>query len=238
MLNSVTFPRLRSMIKGGRRKGGCIRLLIVVGILASKESVGLLFPARQLLFRRELTKSCSSLRSFSLNPLPSLSDDSREVDYHGDGKNKSEAEVLTKSKLTNRGGGRSRRYPTPSKLTEKKDNNWTGLVASLAIFALLYNLFISGGGSLLGGAGASNYYYYQSSFFESQTFSSDGKVDTARRESIRTNVPSLLQDKNALRDRTSSVELEIRPVQEFEQSLDDEIGRNLRLELGTLDDFF
>lgn len=74
--------------------------------------------------------------------------------------------------------------------------------------------------SLLGSpSGRSDYVYYQSSVYESRTYNSDGRVETARKESVQSNVPSLLDGKR-LRDSSSQYLLRESPDRDFDRELD------------------
>lgn len=85
----------------------------------------------------------------------------------------------------------------------KNDNNHnnTGILAGFIdfaapIFAIIVVLRVLLGG-LFGGAGGGSdtnpgYVYYQSSVYESRIIGSDGRVETARKESVRSNIPSLV----------------------------------------------
>jgi hypothetical protein len=62
-------------------------------------------------------------------------------------------------------------------------------VPLVAVLLLLKTLF----GSLFGGG--SDYVYYQSSVYESSVYTSDGKVEMAHKESVQSNIPSLMDGK-------------------------------------------
>ena len=120
----------------------------------------------------------------------------------------------------NHGGGRSSRQRIP-KLRErdkKPGNLISRLVPWLLVAVVLSRLFAWG----LSGNEPS-VYFYQSSSFETQVFKSDGNVESARKESIRTNVPSLLQEKISAPRQTRGFGRW--PNQEFERELNDEIGK-------------
>mmetsp|Transcript_4418 Transcript_4418/g.5109 ORF Transcript_4418/g.5109 Transcript_4418/m.5109 type:complete len:212 (+) Transcript_4418:146-781(+) len=98
---------------------------------------------------------------------------------------------------TGRVGGRS---PTPPPKKEMKINfklpSW---LVPLSIFLIGFKVFVQilfGG---FGGGGNSNFVYYESSVYQTQTMLDDGKVETSRKESIKTNAPSLLNERQLLK---------------------------------------
>ena len=121
------------------------------------------------------------------------------------------------------------------------------LLAPLAGLALILRLLFGGGG----GSGNSNFYYYQSSSYESSVVTGDGRVDTARKKSIRSNIPGLIIEKSGSDDgrRASSssssssssirlLEQERVPSADFDDALDREIEYIFRQERRMMDDFF
>mmetsp|Transcript_2361 Transcript_2361/g.3461 ORF Transcript_2361/g.3461 Transcript_2361/m.3461 type:complete len:279 (+) Transcript_2361:152-988(+) len=109
-------------------------------------------------------------------------------------------------------GGRSRQKNTLA--NNEKENNNDGLLSKWAAivvpaFAVVFLLKSVLGGLFFGGAadGQSSYVYYQSSVYETRSYGSDGKVETSRKESVRTNAPSLVNSQrvndNARDDSTS-----------------------------------
>jgi hypothetical protein len=147
---------------------------------------------------------------------------------------------------------RGRREGTPSIISknapEKNDTSRRGsngllrLVAPLVGLTLVLRLLFGGGG----GGSSSNFYYYQNSSFESRVVTGDGKVDTARKESIRSNIPGLIIEKSNGDDgrrapsSSSSIRLleESAPSADFDDTLDREIESILRQERRMMDDFF
>jgi hypothetical protein len=106
-------------------------------------------------------------------------------------------------------------------LASKKKESSGGVLASrwirvgLPLVALV--LLVK---SLLGSlSGRSDYVYYQSSVYESRTYNSDGRVETARKESVQSNIPSLLDGKR-LRDSSSQYLLREAPDRDFDRELD------------------
>ena len=124
-------------------------------------------------------------------------------------------------KKSGRTGGRRRKriMTLPSK---KKNKSSGGILQSswfragvplVAILFLLKTLF----GSLFGNG--SDYVYYQSSVYESRVYTPDGRVETARKESVQSNIPSLMDGKQ-LRDSSSQYLLRDSPDRDFDRELD------------------
>jgi hypothetical protein len=89
--------------------------------------------------------------------------------------------------------------------------------------------------SLLGSpSGRSDYVYYQSSVYESRTYNSDGRVETARKESVQSNIPSLLDGKR-LQDSSSQYLLRGSPDRDFDRELDTLMNR---FQQSMFDEFF
>jgi hypothetical protein len=86
-------------------------------------------------------------------------------------------------------------------------------VPLVAVLLLLKTSF----GSLFGGG--SDYVYYQSSVYESSVYTSNGKVKMAHKESVQSNIPSLMDGKR-LRDSSSQYLLRDSPDRDFDQELD------------------
>lgn len=99
-------------------------------------------------------------------------------------------------KAVGRGGGRRRRLHVPSILP----NRGNGIFPALVLFSLLLVLV-----PLFGGGGndvsSPSVYYYQSTSFESTILSADGSVQTTKKTSVETNMPSLLEGKRLLEDK-------------------------------------
>jgi hypothetical protein len=99
---------------------------------------------------------------------------------------------------TARAGGRvassSRRRPANARSPAGDSGSIVLSLGKLAIPLLAAWIFLQilfGGVSGLISPGS--YVFYQSSVYESRVYTSDGKVETKREESIRSNVPSLLE---------------------------------------------
>lgn len=136
-------------------------------------------------------------------------------------------------------GGRARRK-SPIRKVDKlpKIPGWLKTFAlPIAIVWIL--------GQVLFGRGdtSSDYYYYQSSVYESSVYGSDGRVDTARKSSVRSNVPGLIdrsetQQKPLPAERNSIVNYERRADEDFDKILDQEIESMMRLQKGFMNDFW
>eukprot|EP00527_Entomoneis_sp_CCMP2396_P005559 CAMPEP_0198145534 /NCGR_PEP_ID=MMETSP1443-20131203/24209_1 /TAXON_ID=186043 /ORGANISM="Entomoneis sp., Strain CCMP2396" /LENGTH=158 /DNA_ID=CAMNT_0043809221 /DNA_START=138 /DNA_END=614 /DNA_ORIENTATION=+ len=152
-----------------------------------------------------------SFRESSLFTVPS--DEDNEVEPSARRKDR---------RNVNWGGGRYRKRESNLSLKKKEKTNLLGLLTPLFVLLIISN-FLFGE---FWGSDDTSYYYYQSSYYESSTYGADGKVDTARKESIRTNIPSLLEN------RPQSVELDSR----FDREMDDGIDRLTRFERSMIGD--
>lgn len=86
-------------------------------------------------------------------------------------------------------GGRKRKKPLPP---EKEKENFLTLwnIPGLILFLLLAK------GIFLDGFSAnSNFAYYESSVYETRMYNSEGKLETSRKESFRSNIPSLVEQR-------------------------------------------
>ena len=113
----------------------------------------------------------------------------------------------------NRVGGRSK-YPSMQKRPKKKKPWWAlAFVPLVAGWIFFQNLFSPGPSSL-------DYVYYQSTVFESRVVGSDGRMESARKESVRTNAPTLME-------RQEREEFQLRPFanNEFDRAFDREMQR-------------
>lgn len=81
----------------------------------------------------------------------------------------------------------------------------------VSVWLLIQNLFA---------VPKANYVYYQSSYYESRIVGTDGKVETSRKESVRTNIPT----GSLMEDGAKGGDLEtLRQVQAFDRQLEKEI---------------
>jgi len=136
----------------------------------------------------------------NLSPLfSSNTPNDGNIDENGCQNNESKSDDNDKKKVTSsrRVGGRSRQKKALAN-NDKETNNdgllskWAAIV--VPAFAVVFLLKSVLGGLLFGSAadGQSNFVYYQSSVYETRSYGSDGKVETSRKESVRTNAPSLI----------------------------------------------
>ena len=132
-------------------------------------------------------------------------------------------------KTINRAGGRIRRKREP--LDQTKNNRTSSQILRYSVPFLLLLLIVK---TLLGGFGADDsVYFYQSSYVESRVVRSDGKIDTSRKESIRTNIPSMKDvSPQTLREYNARFD------EDFDREIEQEMARMLRFQRSTLNDFF
>jgi hypothetical protein len=71
------------------------------------------------------------------------------------------------------------------------------------------------------GVPKTNYVYYQSSYYESRIVGVDGKVETSRKESVRTNIPSLMED-----GAEGDQRIPLRQVQALDREIEAELKAN------------
>ena len=141
------------------------------------------------------------------------------------------------SLASRRVGGRARRK-SPSKNVEKppKIPSW------LTTLALPVGVLWFVGQLLFGGGESSSDYYYQSSVYESRVYNSDGRVDTSRKSSVRSNVPGLIDTETPQRpfpaEINSIVNYERRADEDFDRVLDKEMESMMRLQKGFLNEFW
>ena len=145
-----------------------------------------------------------------------------------------------KKKYTSaRMGGRKRKIPRRDSLGKKddKDDNlkkftkWATVLAPILLLWVLIKSLLFGGSS-----SEPSYVYYQSSVYESRTYGADGRVDTSRKESFRSNIPSLIEGKRLQQEPrgSSSYLLQQNPDESFERELDS----MLQLQESIVRDFF
>ena len=114
---------------------------------------------------------------------------------------------------------------------KKKFTKWATILAPILLLWVLFK-------SLFFGSDPS-YVYYQSSVYESRSYGADGRVDTSRKESFRSNIPGLvegrrLQENNDNKGSSSSYLLRQNPDESFEQELDS----MMQIQKSMLRDFF
>ena len=145
-----------------------------------------------------------------------------------------------KHRLKRRAGGRVRPR-RKHELDRPKEKplaipEWVQTVA-IPLFALwLFVRLLFGGGFA-----TSDTYYYQSSVYESRVYGPDGRVDTSRKESVRSNIPGLVdgQRKGELPRRYDrQLDFQRRADKEFDRVLDREIDSMMRIEKSFMNDFW
>lgn len=133
-------------------------------------------------------------------------------------------------KTGRRAGGRSR-LKRQSNDTEKPGLT-TGWVISFAVpivaLWLLAQVLFGGGDN----ANQSNYYYYQSSVYQSRVYGSEGRVDTSRKESVRSNIPGLIdgnvQPERFSTDTNRALKYDERVDEDFDEAIDRAIDSMIR----------
>ena len=155
--------------------------------------------------------------------------------------------VPSNSKSTRRAGGRVR---SKKRLSKKKNDlvespqNLLGWVKTIGVpfvaLWILSQMFLGGESS------SSNVYYYQSSVYQSSVYGPDGRVDTAKKQSVRTNIPGLVdgqgresrlpvQNNN---NDNAALDFERRADQAFDRQLDEEIESMMRMQRNFLNEFW
>lgn len=141
-----------------------------------------------------------------------------------------------------RAGGRVRNKKRPSTAAVEKAQRLPGWVKNVLVpvVALWFLSQIVFGGD----SSSSNYYYYQSSVYESSMYGAEGRVETSRRESVRTNIPRLVGDKDEEQSRLPTIrnnlllDYEQRADDKFDRELDQEIESMIRMQRQFLHDFW
>lgn len=122
-------------------------------------------------------------------------------------------------KLTSRrAGGRAiGRY---SKEIERNRNSKAGKWATLAIpflVAMVVWKLLFGGSPV--DSGTTGYMFYQSSVYETRVVGSDGKVERTRKESVRSNIPNLMEKESRTDGFSSSYSSMQTPDEDFDREL-------------------
>ena len=138
-----------------------------------------------------------------------------------------------KNVSTSRAGGRKRQRERPAKkLSPALITNLAKIVLPAAI--VLWIVFQS----LQSSIRPPSYVFYQSSVSESRILESNGQMRTTRKESVKSNLPSHLEQDNERRLMKPS----LIPDRDFDRELDREIDREMksmmRFQQSLLDDFF
>jgi hypothetical protein len=196
----------------------CLVLLIVLFFIVScacvQEALAFVSPTQQL-HKNTMDKSSLLSTSFERHNIEvgvkaSLQAHQGKTDEEGI---QQDITFLEKPKPQRRrksgrtGGRRRRRIMTlPSEKKESSGGILQSLWFPLVVFLLLLKILLE---SLFGGG--SDYVYYQSSVYESSVYTPDGRVETARKESVQSNIPSLMDGKR-LRDSSSQYLLRDSPA--------------------------
>jgi hypothetical protein len=149
-------------------------------------------------------------------------------------------------RTTSRLGGRAR--SAVSREPESKNDGWVlsswwkkSMVFLLGTWAILQLL-----GYVLFGGGGNGVYFYESSVYETSTMDSDGKVQTERKTSVRSNYPGNLvsgqqqqQEKGVMTEEKSKiqtfVEEQNRMEEEFGRAFESDVARLTR---SIMDDYY
>ena len=131
-------------------------------------------------------------------------------------------------------GGRRTKIRSPP--TKKSDDNKTltwWSIPALLLSVLLVQGILSGGGN------DSNFVYYTSSVYESRVYNSDGKVETSRKESFQSNLPSLVEQQRQQSSRPGEFLSDRRlPVVAPEDEMLQEMDKMMRAQDVLMDSFF
>jgi hypothetical protein len=149
----------------------------------------------------------------------------------------------SEKKSVKRIGGRARPRPRRRNINDDVPVSrrlpwWVKTVAAPIVALWLFLQLLFGGSN-----STPDTYYYQSSMYESRVYGIDGKVETARKESVRSNIPGLIESqRNARSLPESSVG---KPSvfgdsvdETFDRMLDQEIDSMLRIQKSFLRDFW
>ena len=145
-----------------------------------------------------------------------------------------EDDSVVTSKSNRRAGGRVRSKILPSKKEPAQSPlpGWVKpILIPVAALWILSQLIFGGENS-----SSPNYYYYQSSVYQSSVYGPNGRVDTATKESVRTNMPGLGpgQEKSRFPVKKnkddSFFDYERRADEEFDLQLDQEIESMMRMQ--------
>jgi len=176
--------------------------------------------------RKNAIRNC--IKSFSFS---SLSSSSSLFLSNEEETNEESYTTPNQSKSTARSGGRSK-FSSMKKNDKSPDTSTSSLIIMnvvkkalpfLISFTILKGIF----GLLFGGiGGGANYVYYQSTVYESRSYNDQGEMKTVRKESVKSNAPSLI---NGNRDDNDSKSFLIRDIsdEEFDQELDQVIRRSM-----------
>lgn len=101
------------------------------------------------------------------------------------------------------GGRRRKQKPSFPSITNRNDNKspWNNVliragIPLLALVLLVRTFFGSDGGTTP--SSSPSYYYYQSSYYESRVYNSNGNMERTYKQSIKSNMPSLIESRARL----------------------------------------
>jgi len=136
-------------------------------------------------------------------------------------------------------GGRSKSPSKPTPNVQKRNENKTGmpkLLIAICIPLLALWVFFQ---TLFGGEDSPSTYYYQSSVYESRVYNADGQVETSRKESVRSNVPSLLEERRNDRRESETSDFSSYILRgDIDEQFDKELESMMRVQQKILEDFF
>jgi len=124
------------------------------------------------------------------------------------------------------GGRRPRRRQQQPPKKDSAIKPWQLIVGALVALWIFFSQLFGGG------AGNPSYVYYSSTFYESTVVRPDGKIESSRQESFKSNRPELVPQRQQDRSRASSI---IRAEQE---EMAREIDSMMQFERQILEDFF
>jgi len=157
----------------------------------------------------------------SVPPLLRVSEDDSLNDTHEE-----EPQPQSKKPMSNasRAGGRKPRPKKQDPEPKKKGPNLVVPGLLLVLFLSLKSLF---------GYDTNNpsYVYYQSSLFESTVVNQDGRRETSRQESFKSNIPELVKEQR--RDGTTS-----KYLREADEDIERELNAAMEMQRRMLNDFF
>jgi len=150
-----------------------------------------------------------------------------------DDNSSADAESTSSNKSVARAGGRSSSgRPSPTKTANSSNDGGTfnGIVdlAKKAVPILLLLSLIKGLFGFLFGSGSNpSYVYYQSTVYESRTYDADGQIERIRKESVKSNMPSMINGNKQEEGDIKSSYLQQSSDEDFDRDLDRIIQRSM-----------
>lgn len=144
--------------------------------------------------------------------------------------------VAAKSPSTARVGGRTKSsFVPPSPLPTRNSDSNKGLLLKIALpIALLLALLkvlLNGMFDAPPATSGGNFVYYQSSTYERRIVGADGNVETTRKESMRSNIPSLMGGQEQ-RGQSSEIRRYLQdrggPERELDREIDSEVAESMK----------